>query len=104
MQKFEKISRPEELGLYIAEHGATVREAAAHFGISKSTVHKDVTAELKRINRTLHGEVQEILQKNKMERHLRGGAATKKKYETAAKKQNRASESADRYEGTLGFS
>jgi putative DeoR family transcriptional regulator (stage III sporulation protein D) len=95
MQKFEKISRPEELGLYIAEHGATVRDAAAHFGISKSTVHKDVTAELKRINRRLHGEVQEILQKNKMERHLRGGEATKKKYEAAAKKHANSPEDAE---------
>ena len=95
MQKFEKISRPEALGRYMTANGATVRDAAAHFGISKSTVHKDVTTELYRINRSLYGEVQEILQKNKMERHLRGGEATKKKYEAAAKKHVTSPENAE---------
>ena len=68
------------LGEYLIEHKATVRNAAAAFGISKSTVHKDVTQTLKGVNRTLFEEVQKVLQKNKEERHLRGGEATKQKY------------------------
>ena len=74
-------SRPEALGRYIVSYQATVRDAAAKFQISKSTVHKDVTAVLKNINRGLFEEVSSILQKNKSERHLRGGEATRKKYE-----------------------
>ena len=74
-------SRPEALGRYIVSYQATVRDAAAKFQISKSTVHKDVTAVLKNINRRLFEEVSSILQKNKSERHLRGGEATRKKYE-----------------------
>ena len=73
-------SRPEALGRYIVSYQATVREAAAKFQISKSTVHKDVTEILKNINRGLFEEVNHILQKNKKERHLRGGEATKRKY------------------------
>ena len=73
--------RCELLGQFIIEYGATVREAAKRFGISKSTVHKDVTLELQRINRPLFERVSEILQKNKNERHLRGGEATRKKYQ-----------------------
>jgi putative DeoR family transcriptional regulator (stage III sporulation protein D) len=69
------------LGNYIVEQGATVREAAQKFGISKSTVHKDVTEELYRIDRPLYERVRGILQKNKEERHLRGGEATRKKYQ-----------------------
>lgn len=75
---------PEEravaLGQYVAETGATVRNAAMRFGISKSTVHKDLTQRLKRQNRTLYNSVQKVLQVNKEERHLRGGAATRQKY------------------------
>ena len=76
------------LGEYLIEHCATVRNAAAVFGISKSTVHKDVTQTLKEINRALFEEVQKVLQKNKQERHLRGGEATKNKY-SAMKKQSK---------------
>ena len=79
-------SRPEALGRYIVSYQATVRDAAAKFNISKSTVHKDVTAVLQNINRGLYEEVSAILQKNKSERHLRGGEATRKKYERNAKK------------------
>ena len=79
-------SRPEALGRYIVSYQATVRDAAAKFQISKSTVHKDVTAVLKNINRGLYEEVSSILQKNKSERHLRGGEATRKKYERNQKK------------------
>ncbi|MEG1991419.1 MAG: sporulation transcriptional regulator SpoIIID [Christensenella sp.] len=75
---------PEEravaLALYIVEHNATVRCAAKEFHISKSTVHKDVTARLRRIDRSLWAEVAKVLQKNKDERHLRGGLATRRKY------------------------
>ncbi len=68
------------LGLYIVENNATVRATAARFGISKSTVHKDVTQVLKNVNRSLYLDVKSVLAKNKEERHLRGGEATKKKY------------------------
>ena len=68
------------LGLYIVENNTTVRATAARFGISKSTVHKDVTQNLKNINKSLYLDVKSVLEKNKEERHLRGGAATKKKY------------------------
>ena len=78
-------SRPEALGRYIVTYQATVRDAAAKFQISKSTVHKDVTTVLQIINRGLFEEVSSILQKNKSERHLRGGEATRKKYERRSK-------------------
>lgn len=68
------------LGEYLIEHQATVRACAAAYGISKSTVHKDVTRTLKAVNRSLFEEVQKVLLKNKQERHLRGGEATKHKY------------------------
>ncbi|WP_367924710.1 sporulation transcriptional regulator SpoIIID [uncultured Ruthenibacterium sp.] len=75
---------PEEraiaLGEYITTHNATVRAAAKAFGISKSTVHKDVTLRLARQNKGLYQEVRRILQVNKEERHLRGGMATRHKY------------------------
>ncbi len=68
------------LGEYLLEHSATVREAARVFGISKSTVHKDVTDRLRHVNNALWMQVQELLNKNKQERHLRGGEATRQKY------------------------
>lgn len=68
------------LGLYIVENNATVRSTAKRFGISKSTVHKDVTQTLKLVNKSLYLDVKSVLEKNKEERHIRGGAATKKKY------------------------
>lgn len=68
------------LAVYIIETGATVRAAAAQFGISKSTVHKDLTERLKRCNHALYLQVREILDRNKQERHIRGGMATRKKY------------------------
>lgn len=68
------------LGEYLLEKQATVRSAAAEFGISKSTVHKDVTYTLKSVNKALYLEVQALLLKNKQERHLRGGEATRLKY------------------------
>ena len=69
-----------QLALYIIENRATVRGAARKFGISKSTVHKDITYRLEKQNHTLYDEVQKVLRVNKEERHLRGGAATRQKY------------------------
>ncbi len=69
------------LATYLVENKATVRAVAARFGISKSTVHKDITQNLKRVNRPLYQQAKEILDLNKKERHLRGGEATKKKYQ-----------------------
>lgn len=75
---------PEEravtLGLFIIDQNATVRQAAKRFAISKSTVHKDVTQRLKAVNPGLHDKVKIVLDKNKQERHIRGGQATKLKY------------------------
>ncbi len=65
---------------YILKEGATVRHTATVFGVSKSTVHKDVTERLPRINEDLAGSVRVVLENNKAERHIRGGEATKKKY------------------------
>ena len=72
--------RTINIGHYIIDKKATVRSAAKYFGVSKSTVHKDVTDRLKRINPRLAGEVRAVLDENKSERHLRGGLATRKKY------------------------
>lgn len=72
--------RALQLALYITEHRATVRSAAGAFGVSKSTVHKDVACRLKRLNPQLYRQVQQVLGANKAERHLRGGAATRLKY------------------------
>jgi len=69
-----------ELAVYMIETGATVRSAARHFGISKSTVHKDLSHRLKQTNYTLYVQVRQILDVNKQERHIRGGMATRKKY------------------------
>ncbi len=69
-----------EVASYMLEHDATVRAAARHFSISKSTVHKDVTEKLKSISPALYTEIQTLLAKNKAERHLRGGEATRVKY------------------------
>ena len=79
MRKGRK-DRCEVLGEYLVAHRATVRAVAAHFGISKSTVHKDVTERLYQKNPTLYAAVKEILDENKSERHLRGGEATRMKY------------------------
>jgi len=73
--------RAVQLGTYILEHEATVRSAAQAFGISKSTVHKDVSVRLPMLRSGLYEQVRSILEKNKQERHIRGGLATKRKYE-----------------------
>ncbi len=72
--------RAVKLGEYIVKNNSTVRETAACFNISKSTVHKDIAERLKKINRALYLEARSVLDKNKAERHLRGGMATKNKY------------------------
>ena len=72
--------RAERLALYILENRATVRSAAQKFGISKSSVHKDLAERLPTFNRTLYLQVKEVLEQNKAERHIRGGIATRKKY------------------------
>ena len=75
--------RAIEIANYIIEHEATVRQAAKQFGISKSTVHKDVSERLLHINYALAKEVRKILDENKAERHIRGGMATKMKYKNS---------------------
>lgn len=69
-----------DLAVYIIENRTTIRSAAKAFGISKSTVHKDLTQRLAKCNRTLYLQVKQVLEVNKAERHIRGGMATKKKY------------------------
>lgn len=72
------------LGEYLAKTRTTVRQAAAVFGVSKSTVHKDVTEILRHVDRALYNEVSRVLATNKQERHLRGGEATRRKYRQLA--------------------
>lgn len=72
--------RAQKLGFYMIENNTTVRAAAAKFGVSKSTVHKDLTERLRRIDPVLFEQVRVVLEQNKAERHIRGGLATKRKY------------------------
>ena len=72
--------RAVEIGTYIVEKSATVRQAAKNFGVSKSTVHKDVAERLKYVDPQLYKEVKDILEINKAQRHIRGGMATRMKY------------------------
>ena len=73
--------RVQELAVYMIESRATVRMAAKHFNISKSTVHKDLSQRLPQYNKRLYQQVRDILEINKAERHIRGGLATKRKFE-----------------------
>ncbi len=75
--------RARELGQFVLETGATVRAAAERFGVSKSTVHKDLTQRLEWADRLLWLRVREVLDRNKAQRHLRGGEATRRKYQSA---------------------
>lgn len=77
---YEIENRAEKLGEYIIDHNATVRGAAQRFGVSKSTVHKDVSQRLRALNPALYAQVRRVLDANKSERHIRGGMAIKKKY------------------------
>ena len=74
---------------YITQNGATIRDTAKKFGISKSTVHKDITSRLSELDGALCEEVRAVLDKNKSERHLRGGQATKIKYSKKSDKENK---------------
>ncbi len=74
------LSRACQLAVYMIEHHGTVRSAAQSFGISKSTVHKDLSEQLPRENPQLYGQVRQLLDVNKRERHIRGGLATRRKY------------------------
>ena len=85
----------EELAEYIKKTQRTVREAAKKFSISKSTVHKDVTERLKNINSVYYFRVKRILEKNKSERHIRGGMATKRKYDVIKHVRERITEDYD---------
>lgn len=78
--------RARDVAVYLIETGATVRAAGAHFGISKSTVHKDLTQTLRQLDYDLYLQARAVLDKNKRERHIRGGLATRKKYLAATKK------------------
>ena len=75
--------RAERLALYILENRATGRAAAGKFGVSKSTVHKDISERLPQFNGALYRQVKEVLEVNKAQRHIRGGIATRKKYRGA---------------------
>ena len=72
--------RAMEIARYIIDNNTTVRQAAKHFGISKSTVHKDVTERLVQVNPSLAAEARKVIDVNKSERHIRGGLATREKY------------------------
>ena len=72
--------RAKELALYMIENRTTVRAAAKKFGVSKSTVHKDIAFRLRQLNPALYHAARAVLDKNKQERHIRGGLATKRKY------------------------
>ncbi|MBQ5824657.1 MAG: sporulation transcriptional regulator SpoIIID [Clostridia bacterium] len=76
--------RAVELGRYIVENSATVRAAAKQFGVSKSTVHTDVSRRLQYLDPLLYNQVRDVLDINKAQRHIRGGIATRKKYKNNA--------------------
>ena len=94
--------RAIEVGKYIIDSKATVRKTATKFGVSKSTVHKDITTRLKRQNAVLYAEVQAVLLRNKSERHIRGGNATRDKYREEARKRWAAASRASRTQNKTG--
>ena len=81
--------RCEVLAEYVIENNSTVRACASRFGISKSTVHKDLSSKLKAVNKNLYSEVKLVLDQNKSERHIRGGEATRIKYLKKKKKEGK---------------
>ncbi|MBQ3969101.1 MAG: sporulation transcriptional regulator SpoIIID [Clostridia bacterium] len=85
--------RAIEIAEYIVETKCTVRAAAKRFGVSKSTVHKDITSRLSEIDRLLFNDVDKILQINKAQRHIRGGNATKEKYSLKREREKNRTES-----------
>ena len=82
-------NRACQLAVYLIETGGTVRSAAKHFGVSKSTVHKDLSERLPLFNKYLYQQVRNILDTNKAQRHIRGGNATKEKYKMRKLHKNR---------------
>ena len=74
------LTRARELAVYIIETRTTIRQAAKHFGLSKSTVHKDLSERLPLYDRPLYLQVKAVMEENKAQRHIRGGLATRKKY------------------------
>ena len=86
MNRYTSSERAKLLGEFVVETGATVRHTASVYGISKSTVHKDLTERLKYIDPALFKEVKRVLDNNKAERHLRGGEATRLKYRRLKKR------------------
>lgn len=88
----EERQRAIALGEYTVKNRTTVRAAAAHFGISKSTVHKELTERLPEVSPALAKKVRELLELNKQERHIRGGLATKHKYELSRAEKAAASQ------------
>lgn len=86
MKKVYIEERAVELAHYIIDSKDTVRGAAKKFGVSKSTVHKDITERLKKINLSLANEAKKVLDENKAERHIRGGEATRLKYSSKSSK------------------
>lgn len=88
--------RAKQLGAYIVETGATVRQAAQRFAVSKSTVHVDVTRRLRMLEPDLYDCVRKVLDENKRERHLRGGLATKRKFAQCESRQSTADSSRSR--------
>lgn len=85
MVTLEIEERVLKLANYIIENKATVRKAAKKFGVSKSTVHVDVTRRLEKVNKGLYEDTKKVLEENKLERHIRGGLATKRKYKNRKK-------------------
>ena len=83
---YDEKDRCIKLAEYLIDNNSTVRATAKHFGISKSTVHKDIAEKLPHIQFELYQKAKDVLEKNKAERHLRGGQATKEKYERQRKK------------------
>ena len=84
-------ARTRDEAAFVLERRTTVRAAAEHFGVSKSTVHKDLTVRLPALDRALSAQVRKLLNENKAERHLRGGLATKKKYASRSRTACKAS-------------
>lgn len=85
----DRLERCELIAQHIVKSGCTVRDAAKKFEISKSTVHKDVTEKLQRVNPVFYEKVRLILNRNKSERHIRGGNATKKKFDIIRKSEKK---------------
>ena len=88
----EEKERCIRLGEYLVEHNSTVRNTAQYFGISKSTVHKDLTEKLPNISKSLYIEAKRVMDKNKAERHIRGGKATQNKYRSLRNKKGKYSD------------